>query len=58
MVQDPETEEKTKVPVETGMVSDTYTEIVSGEVNEDDIVVYTIVDSGEGADSDALEGIY
>lgn len=58
MVQDPETEEKTKVPVETGMVSDTYTEIVSGEVKEDDIVVYTIVDSGEGADSDALEGIY
>ena len=40
------------------MVSDTYTEIVSGEVKEDDIVVYTIVDSGEGADSDALEGIY
>lgn len=57
-VQNPESGETKKIGIETGASNDSYTEILSDAIHEDDVVVYTGTNSGTEAEGDALEGIF
>ena len=57
-IQNPESGETKRVIIETGASNDSFTEVISDEVHEDDVVVYSSMVSGEETDEDALEGIF
>lgn len=58
MKQDPESMETEKVIVDIGASNDSYVEVITDELTDGDIIVYTVAASDDGADSDALEGVY